>query len=70
MRTYCILCQTELLVLNDVFANGQHALFCNHADCPRFGLLTVISSPVGKVGSLEEEEYEEEDSEDEHKEVQ
>ena len=66
-KTFCVLCQEPLLVLENVFGDkkDRDALFCNNGSCPRFGLLTVVSSPVGGKTSLNEPEELEEEADQE-----
>lgn len=47
-KTFCILCQTPLLFAQ-LYVHGEMAMWCNNPECPRFGLATFISTPIGKV---------------------
>jgi len=46
--TFCYVCQ-EPLLFAPLLDGGEMAMWCNNPECPRFGLLTVVSVPQGKV---------------------
>jgi len=52
--TFCYLCGGKL-TFAPLLANEQLGMWCVDPSCPRFGLLTVISTPQGKVEKFDEE---------------
>lgn len=42
----CILCGKSIITVDDLYSKGKEAMFCNNAECPRFGLFTAVSAPV------------------------
>lgn len=54
-QTFCILCQ-EPLLFAQIYAHDEMAMFCNNSECPRFGLTTMVSTPMGKPKKQEPDE--------------
>lgn len=40
---YCITCQEPVQAV-PIFDGGKDAPFCNNGDCPRFGLISVVTT--------------------------
>jgi hypothetical protein len=53
--TFCYLCQKPLMFAQ-LFMHNEMAMWCNDPECPRFGLLTVVSIPVGKTDEEKDKE--------------
>jgi hypothetical protein len=59
---YCIACQEPVQAVA-IFDGGKDAPFCNNGACPRFGLISIITTPEPA------KKDEKENKEDKHKKV-